>query len=213
MHILSILLFVISASLDNLVVGIAYGVKKLKISLISNLLIAFISCAGTFLSMLVGKLIGYFISPIYANVIGSSILIILGLWFIISSLKKRETKKEESAIETPQKKQAKIEYYNCGELLQSPEKADIDNSGNIDLKEALALGFALALNNMGLGIGASISGLSLTLTSLLTFVFSFLTIPIGYYIGKRFLSTILESNADIISGIIIILLALYQFFA
>lgn len=213
MHILSILLFVISASLDNLVVGIAYGVKKLKISLISNLLIAFISCAGTFLSMLVGKLIGYFISPIYANVIGSSILIILGLWFIISSLKKREIKKEESAIETPQKKQAKIEYYNCGELLQSPEKADIDNSGNIDLKEALALGFALALNNMGLGIGASISGLSLTLTSLLTFVFSFLTIPIGYYIGKKFLSTILESNADIISGIIIILLALYQFFA
>lgn len=212
MHILSILLFVISASLDNLVVGIAYGVKKLRISLISNLLIAFISCAGTFLSMLIGKLIGYFISPIYANIIGSSILIILGLWFIISSLKKRGIKKEESAIETPKEKQVKIEYYNCGELLQSPEKADIDNSGNIDLKEAVALGFALALNNMGLGIGASISGLSLTLTSLLTFIFSFLTIPIGYYIGKKFLSRILESNADIISGIIIILLALYQFF-
>lgn len=212
MHILSILLFVISASLDNLVVGIAYGIKKLKISLLSNLLIAFISCAGTFLSMLLGKLIGYFISPVNANIIGSIILMILGLWFITSSLKKKVTKKEELPIESPHKKQIKIDYYNCGELLESPEKADIDNSGNIDVKESLALGVALALNNMGLGIGASISGLSLTLTSLLTFVFSFLTIPIGYYVGKKFLSKILESNADMISGIIIILLAVYQFF-
>lgn len=212
MHILSILLFVISASLDNLVVGIAYGIKKLKISLLSNLLIAFISCAGTFLSMSVGKFIGYFISPDIANIMGSIILIVLGLWFIVNSLKKRRIKKEDFVMENPQKKQVKIDYYNCGELLESPEKADIDNSGNIDLKEAFALGLALALNNMGLGIGASISGLSLTLTSLITFVFSFLTIPVGYYIGKRFLSEVLESNADMISGIIIILLALYQFF-
>ncbi|MCH5138337.1 manganese efflux pump [Clostridiaceae bacterium UIB06] len=138
---------------------------------------------------------------------------ILGLWFITSSLKKKSTKKEELTIESPHKKQIKIDYYNCGELLESPEKADIDNSGNIDVKESLALGVALALNNMGLGIGASISGLSLTLTSLLTFIFSFLTIPIGYYAGKKFLSKILESNADMISGIIIILLAIYQFFA
>lgn len=210
MHIVSILLFVISASLDNLVVGIAYGIKKLKISLLSNLLIAFISCAGTFLSMLIGKLIGNFIAPSNANIAGSIILIILGLWFIINSQKKK-IKKEEFPIENPQKNQAKIEYYNCGKLLDSPEKADIDNSGNIDVKESLALGLALALNNMGLGIGASISGLSLTLTSLLTFIFSFLTIPIGYYLGKKFLSKILESNADMISGIIIILLAIYQF--
>jgi putative sporulation protein YtaF len=213
MHILSILLFVISASLDNLVVGIAYGIKRLKISLLSNLLIAFISCAGTFLSMLVGKLIGHFISPLNANIIGSVILIILGLWFIISSLKKSKIKKEDFIIENPQEKQIKIEYYKCGELLESPEKADIDNSGNIDLKESLALGLALALNNMGLGIGASISGLSLTLTSLLTFIFSFVTIPIGYYVGKKFLSKILENKADMISGIIIIMLAIYQFFA
>ena len=213
MYILSILLFVISASLDNLVVGIAYGIRKLKISLLSNLLIAFISCAGTFLSMLVGKLIGYFISPHNANIIGSIILIILGLWFIISSLKKSTIKKEELDIGTTQKNQNKIEYYNCGELLERPEKADIDNSGNIDLKEALTLGLALALNNMGLGIGASIAGLSITLTSLLTFVFSFLTIPIGYYIGKKFLSKILENKADMISGIIIILLAIYELFA
>lgn len=213
MHILSILLFVISASLDNLVVGIAYGIRKLKISLLSNLLIAFISCAGTLLSMLVGKLIGYFMSPHNANIIGSILLAILGLWFIISSLKKSTLKKEEFDIVTSQKKQNKIEYYNCGELLESPEKADIDNSGNIDLKEALTLGLALALNNMGLGIGASIAGLSITLTSLLTFLFSFLTIPIGYYVGKNFLSKILENKADMISGIIIILLAIYEFFA
>lgn len=210
MHIISILLFVISASLDNLVVAVAYGIRKLKISILSNILIAFISCAGTFLSMLLGTTISYLIKPSSANIIGSIILIAIGLWFIINSIKK--IKMQDSNLKNYEEKQDKIDYYNCGKLLENPEKADIDNSGNIDWKEAITLGFALALNNTGLGIGASIAGLSLTLTSLLTFIFSFLTIPIGYYIGSRFLPKILETKADMISGIIIILIGIYELF-
>lgn len=210
MHIISILLFVISASLDNLVVAVAYGIRKLKISILSNILIAFISCAGTFLSMLLGTTISYLIKPSSANIIGSIILIAIGLWFIINSIKKM--KMQDSNLKNYEGKQDKIDYYNCGKLLENPEKADIDNSGNIDWKEAITLGFALALNNTGLGIGASIAGLSLTLTSLLTFIFSFLTIPIGYYIGSRFLPKILETKADMISGIIIILIGIYELF-
>lgn len=209
MHILSVILFVISASLDNLIVGIAYGIKKLKISILSNLLIAFISCAGTFLSMALGKFIGKFISGHNANFIGSSILILLGLWFILNSFKKNN--KVEKA---EYKKQNKLECYKvqCEELLTSPEKADMNNSGNIDLKEAVILGFVLALNNMGLGIGASITGLSIILTSIFTFVFSLTAIPLGYILGKKYIPNVLESKANLISGIIILLLALYEMF-
>lgn len=211
MHILSVLLFVISATLDNLVVGIAYGVKKLKIPTSSNILIAFISCLGTFISMIIGKFISIFISGRSENIIGSSILILFGLWFVISSFKSND--KNEESINLNEKQNI-LECYKiqCEELLTSPEKADTDNSGKIDLRESIFLGFALALNNMGLGIGASITGLSITLTSILTFVFSLTAIPLGYVLGKRLLSSILENKANLISGIIIILLGLYEMF-
>lgn len=211
MHILSILLFVISATLDNIVVGIAYGIKKLKISTLSNILIAFISCVGTFISMTIGKFISTFISERSENIIGSSILILLGIWFVISSFKTNQQKNDH--INANENQNILESYkFQCEELLINPEKADKDNSGNIDLKESLFLGFALALNNMGLGIGASIAGLSITLTSIFTFVFNLTAIPLGYAIGKKFLSSFLESKANLISGIIIIFLGLYELF-
>lgn len=57
-----------------------------------------------------------------------------------------------------------------GDILNNPESADTDTSGNIDLKESSSLAIALALNNMGLGIGASITGLNVVFTSILTFL-------------------------------------------
>lgn len=209
MHTLSVILFVVSASLDNLIVGIAYGVKNLKIPMSSNLLIAFISCAGTFVSMALGKFAIKFLFGHTANLIGSFILILLGLWFIINSLKKNDKVQKYEY-----KNQSKLECYKfqCEELLTSPEKADINNSGHIDLKEAVVLGFALALNNIGLGIGASITGLNIILTSIFTFIFSLTTIPIGYVLGKKYIPNALENKANLISGIIIILLGLYEMF-
>lgn len=211
MHIVSVLLFVISASLDNLIVGIAYGIKKLKIPLSSNLIIAFISCIGTFISMLLGKFLGNFMSYRNSNIIGSSILIFIGLYFIIKSYKR-----DNGNISLEKKllsNESKAEYSNqYEEILIKPEKADKDNSGNIDFKEALTLGLALALNNIGLGIGASITGLSISLTCSLTLIFSLTAIPLGFIIGKKFLSSILENKAEIISGIIIILLGVYELF-
>lgn len=214
MHIFSILLFVISASLDNLVVGIAYGIKKLKMPLLSNLLIALISCVGTFLSMLCGKLMVQLISSHKANIIGSVILISLGLFFILNSQRKNKILNNKKTIKNLKQNKDKIEYYTnqYEQILSTPEKADMDNSGTIDLKEAITLGVALALNNIGLGIGASITGLNVTLTSFLTLAFSITTIPLGYILGKKFLSQFLENKSDIISGIIIILLGIYELF-
>lgn len=211
MYILSVLLFVISATLDNLVVGIAYGIKKLKILPLSNILIAFISCAGTLISMEIGKFICAFIPGCNGNVIGGSILILFGLWLIFSSFKSN-VKKEEPLNFNENQNMLECYKSHCEELLINPEKADMDNSGNIDLKESLFLGLVLALNNMGLGIGASIAGLSITLTCIFTFVFSLITLPLGYILGKKFLSRFLESKANLISGLIIILLGLYEMF-
>lgn len=189
MHILSSLLFAISANTDNFVVGLSYGIKKIKIGLVSNLLIALISLVGTILSMSVGKIIFNFIPENASNFIGSAILILVGGWTIGKSL---------------------IKSIRSDDILENPEKADIDNSSNIDAKESVTLAFALTINNVGLGIGASITGLNIVVTSSLTFIFSLLMIMIGCILGSYYLSKIFSKRATIVSGLIIIILGIYE---
>ena len=203
-HFISIVLFVISASLDNLVVGIAYGIKKIKISVSCNLIIAMISFIGTFLSMIIGKPILKFFSKEASNLLGSSILIIIGLWFMLNYLYKE--------YKVPTIDPLIAHKANYSEILDNPEKADFNNSGSIDFKESLTLGAALALNNIGLGIGASITGMNIYLTSIFVLIFSFFSIPLGNILGKKILPKTLQHKAELISGIFIIILGLYEMF-
>ena len=49
---------------------------------------------------------------------------------------------------------------------EDAEKADIDNSGDLDLKECLTLSIALTLNNLSLGVVASIAGINILLNTI-----------------------------------------------
>ena len=48
-------------------------------------------------------------------------------------------------------------------ILREPTVADTDTSGMIDIKEALLLGSALALDALGAGLGAAATGYNLSL--------------------------------------------------
>lgn len=191
MYVLSSLLFAISANIDNFVVGTSYGIKKIKIGFVSNFLISLISVAGTLLSMSFSKIIIDFAPKNISNLIGSIILILVGIFTIIKPLSG---------------------YKHSDDILENPEKADKDNSSNIDAKESIILALALTVNNVGLGIGAGITGLNIMITSLLTLVFSMLMIRVGYCLGSNYLSKLFNKKATIISGLIIIVLGIFEMY-
>lgn len=185
MNILSSLLFAISANADNFVVALSYGINKIRIGLSSNLLISLITLTGTVLSMSLIKIISSPVPENIANLIGSAMLILIGVWTIVKPLLKK---------------------IDSDGIIDNPEKADKDNSSTIDAKESITLGLALTLNNVGLGIGASITGLNIVLTSLLTFGLSLLMIVVGYFVGSYYLSKVFSKRATIVSGLVIIVL-------
>jgi|SRR5690554_6015729 len=191
MNILSSFLFAISANTDNFVVGLSYGIKKIKINLVSNILISLITLTGTVLSMSFSKMIVILIPTNLSNIIGSTMLILIGAWTIIKPLFKN---------------------IHSDSILENLEKADKDKSSNIDAKESVTLALALTLNNIGLGIGASITGLNILITSIFTFVFSLLMIIAGYFLGSYYLSKKFTKKATLISGLIIISLGIFEIF-
>lgn len=191
MNIISSLLFALSANTDNLVVGLSYGIKKIKIGPLSNLIISLVTVAGTILSMLLSQVVINFLPINITNIIGSLILIMIGAWTLIKTLSKR---------------------INSNSVLNNPEKVDKDNSLDIDVKEAIILAFALSLNNIGLGIGAGITGLNVMITSFFTFVFSLLMIRIGHFLATNYFFKIFNQKAEIISSLIIIALGMIELF-
>ncbi|MDP4177399.1 MAG: sporulation membrane protein YtaF [Bacillota bacterium] len=204
MQILSAFLFAFSANVDNLAVGVTYGIRKLKIGLLNSIIIAFMSCLGTFISMLLGKIICKFVPINITDAIGSFLLIGLGVWSIY------ESEKPLPNSDNNDKRSDHYKLLSYDELLNEPEKADLDNSGFIDLKESVMLGIALAFNNMGMGIGGSIIGLNILLTSILTFVLSLVFISLGCYLGKKITSSHLGKLSGIIAGFLIMSLGIYE---
>nr|WP_143330574.1 sporulation membrane protein YtaF [Clostridium perfringens] len=199
---LSIILFVIAASLDILVVSLAYGLKDIKINFSSTLVIASISALGTFISMILGKFLVDLIPVKLGDIIGGLVLLVLGFYSIYSYFK------EKKILTSNNSENNSSPTF----ILENPEVADKDKSGNIDFKESLALSLALALNNFGLGIGASISGLNIAFTTISTFIISLIFISLGFYLSKTIKSKNISKNSNLIAGIIIIILSLFIIF-
>ncbi|MCL2860282.1 MAG: manganese efflux pump [Oscillospiraceae bacterium] len=190
MQIFSILLFGLSSNIDNLFIGMAYGAKKIKIGMISNLIIGSITFIGTLVSMFLGKTLLYFIPLSIASALGSIIIIAIGCFYLIKYL-----------------------YYNIKKIsgdLQI-EKYDKDKSGNIELSEAFALGFALTINNIGLGIGASIIGLNIIATAIVSFLISVVFIHTSNLVGNNYVSKFLGKYTELIGSVMIILLGVCEF--
>lgn len=207
MHFITLTLLMISSSLDNFIVGISYGVKKIQIKLVSNIVIAGISCLGTLFAMLLGLILSLDISKKHANIAGSSVLLLLAVYLTLSEWRSRHSKAAKAASYPS----VSLEGYD--ELLHHPELADTDHSDEIDRREAIVLGIALSLNNIGLGIGASLIGLNPILSAVLSGLFSFVFLKLGLWIGRQLFPKFLERSASVAGILIILVLAVYNLFA
>lgn len=185
----SSLLFALMANADSFLVGVSYGLNDIKITLAANLVIAFFTSFGTVAAMTAGKLFSKSLPKNISALAGGFILVAIGVWSLVKPLFKD-----------------KIRHG----LLENPEKADKNNSKQIDPKEALLLSAALAANNIGLGLGASVTGAAIWLTACLTLVFGFLCLWLGCKAGKRCVSGRFSRFAPAVAGGIIVCMGVYS---
>ncbi|HAX50837.1 manganese efflux pump [Muricomes intestini] len=200
MHLISSLLFAISANIDSFIVGLSYGIKKSNISLLKSTIISLVTLIGTVTAILLGAEISRFLPASSSQAIGCALLIGLGLYYIIKSLytylsmkfKKVEVKASEFTSDSKDNSQAEDSL--------------------LTIKEGLFLGLTLSINNIGMGIGASITGLKLLPTALLSLIISVTFLYAGNVIGKTKVPPISDRTADVLSGLILVGLGIYELF-
>ncbi len=137
-----------------------------------------------------------------SNSFGAGVIIILGGYFVIKSKTKLLNNKNSK----------ELALKNIGDMLEYAEKSDLDNSGDINIKEAVLVAFALTFNNLGTGIAASITGVNIQFTVIFTFILSIVTLKLGETIGNNVLGNFLGKYAPLISGILLIILGIIELF-
>lgn len=204
----------LAVSLDGFGVGVMYGVRKIRIPLISIAIISFCSGVVIFASMFIGVLLLQFISVETAKIIGATILIAIGIWAIIQMIIHRNyDSREPSSISD--KKLVHIEFKKVGlviEILKTPSKADVDRSGNISASEAAFLGIALSLDAFGAGIGAALVGFSPVMTSLVIAAASGVFITLGLRVGYMISNIAWVKKCSLLPGVILIVMGIIKLF-
>jgi putative sporulation protein YtaF len=218
MHIVTILILALSSNLDNLGVGVAYGTRKTKVSLSSNLLIAAITSACTLISMAVGKDVALIAKNQRATgEAGAAIIIVVGIYLVFQSLRAtgiQAAPPEPRAI-NPIGKPCDGLFTWLKQLMlltRDPSLVDRNYSRSIETAEAATLGVALSLNNVPNGLAAGLIGLSPAMTTIAVFVFSVLTLCFGIRIGVHFMSRVFRNWAGPAAGIMLIVLGVYELF-
>ena len=79
MNWLFVLGFALSSSFDNLGVGITYGIRKIRISILSNILIAVICFVLSFLGIIFGRWVSSLIPGMIPIFISAILLLFIGL--------------------------------------------------------------------------------------------------------------------------------------
>ncbi len=214
MELLSIIAFATALSLDGFGVGISYGMRKIRIPVLSLVVISLTSSTAIGLTMLFGHFVSQYISAEMAEIIGASILILVGLWILLqtwskkgSHIKPGEKSVGEHNPECQTILDFKIEAFGLViKIMREPTVADFDKSGFISVKEALLLGLALAMDAIGAGFGAAMTGFTPLLTPLIVGIVKFLMVSLGVILGRRYAVNWLGNRAAVLPGWVLIML-------
>lgn len=200
-NLITIIAIGVASNLDNAGVGVAYGVRKIYISPLSNLIIAVISFLATLVAGYFGNWLSHWISPFVGNITGAVIIIAVGVWVLWQPyIGKKGIPKEEK----PKKKNF------ITNLLRRPEDADFDQSNSIGLMESAVLGVALSINALAGGFDAGVTKLNILETAAWVGLFSFLLLGFADYLGEKYAAEKLKDKASWISGILLILIGFHQ---
>ena len=181
---MEVIFLAVALSADAVVFGLSFGMKDLKIPLYSLFLmtaVGFLTVGG---GLLLGEIV-FSLVPIGES-LGAFILVGLGIWLICDS--------DDGAKD----------------VINHPEKIDIDNSRIIEPVEAIITGFALSVDSVSVCLGYGASGKNSVVLPILVTLFQIIFLYGGIIMSKKIRLKTRVNCITLISGLIIMIIGLYK---
>lgn len=202
MHALELLFLVVALSLDGLFVGLSFGLRGIRVAAGSLLILAACSGIALALSMAAARQLAGL--PFGGPTLSGLILVAVGLWRLLQGWREVHVDQDGPlfSLTLPQ-------LGLVVQVLVDPARADRDQSGQIEVGEAVVLGTALALDAMAVGMAvASVRAAPLLPLWVATGLYLFTRG--GIAVAARLGSAWQHSRQRLLPGVILMLLGLVQ---
>ena len=190
------ILLAVILSIDCLGVGLSYGMRHMILPTLGKVIISCCSGVAIAISMCLGKLLEGVIPGEQIHLFGECMLVCLGVFFLVRSivgLRCETLADHDAAIGDGQcESESAVPLFQWRipmldimvHILHDPQHADLDCSGQISGKEAIWLGFALAMDSFGAGVCIAWMGLSVVWVTICTLLCAYLLVSFGYRWGQ-----------------------------
>ncbi|QUL98226.1 MAG: manganese efflux pump [Candidatus Fermentithermobacillus carboniphilus] len=207
----------LAVSMDGVLVGAAFSIRGLALSVESYWLIGMCTAIMVTVSIVIGRFISVWLPLRLTRALGAGTLSGFGAWqlgqALLARMSRRKTSRGEGSICTATRDETfgggTIRTETIRDILEEPILADRDLSGTVDARESVFLGIALGLDALAAGLGASMAGFSLAIIPLVALA-SPLFVHLGILLGRRFGSKVPEKDG-LIPGILLVLIGLLKF--
>ncbi len=205
-----VILLAVAVSIDGFVAGVAYGLKNIRMPFASLVVVGIVTSILTGVAMFCAYVLGQFIDTDIAIIIGSVLLILLGVWSLFQQYLTRNVPSYELDGEVTVRKLT----FSIGRLIISivakPETADFDRLGYISSLEAIFLGLAVGLDAMVGTFAAALMGVLPLYTPAAVGIIHMVCIAGGCYASTRFIPDKLKKRFPYLPGVLLIFLGLIR---
>ncbi len=194
-------------SVDAFVASFAYGSSRIRIPLLSVLIMDVIGAGTLTLSLAMGNWVQGFLPEWMTSRICFLVLLVLGLIKLLDGVVK-------SLIRRFGRRSAKLNFSLCSlrfvlTVYADPETADLDQSNVISPGEAASLALALSLDGLAVGFGAAMGDVNDLAAVGATLVINALAILAGAWLGNRAAGK-LPFPVSWLGGVILIVIAVLK---
>lgn len=210
---MSLILIAISLSIDAFGIGIAYGIRDIKIPWPAKAVISFFTMIFTLVSVVFGRWAASLLPPAAAAAIGAFILFGIGIWMLRQGLRDKEppAAPPDSAPVTV----ADIAIRSMGlsiRIIRDPQSCDSNHSKVIEPVEAVSLGIALSIDSLGAGFAGAVAGIGFLSIPMISVLFQLIFLTLGTLSGARLrkISPLNNRFWSFISGAALILLGVIR---
>ncbi|GBF11355.1 MAG: manganese efflux pump [Tepidibacillus sp.] len=204
MGIISLILVATAVSIDGFWGGFSFGLRKIKISYFSLLIMSSWSVVGTIITMRLGNKLQDYISLNMGKYIGAILLLLLGLFTLKEGLKqKKEANINRNVI-------SNLKVRNLIKVINNPILADIDQENDIKPIEGMILGIAVAMDASIAAFTLSFFNYNPFLTSFLFGLMHFILIGMGNILARKNIINVFAEKFSLLPGIILVTLAIIR---
>ena len=176
-------LLVLAVVLDGFTACFAYGVNRIKIPLLSAVLISLMGTGMLMLSLGAADWVGGYIPPHVCKVLSFSVLFLIGLCNLFQNSVKAILQKASDNSKKMSFRWSGISFMLS--VCLDETKADADCSKVLSAKEALALGAALSIDSLATGFGSGLIGQNYLLILALALIMHMTAILLGHFLGEK----------------------------